>query len=108
MVTNYTNSQLKQALAKMLPDHLDFWDRPDRCGLEWHDVEEQVLDTELLHICWMVESDFDYEDWTLYITFLGEIVRMNQSLKWITPCNYVSATWQQRVVALSKVKNIEI
>jgi len=61
-----------------------------------------------LHLCWLVEKSLDYEDWSLFISHLGNVVRTNQIVNWITPYNYVSASWQQRVIALAKVKGIEL
>ena len=49
-----------------------------------------VLDTELLHLCWLVEetlSDIAMEEYGITLT--------------------VHATWQQRIIALAKVKGIE-
>jgi hypothetical protein len=121
---NYTDTQLKQTLTKMLPDTL-LWDtetsqhntdRPqdEGWGLCW-DSGNPVLDTELLHLCWLVEelliqsqnlaeadmTDPDYALWTRYQGMLKEVC----------PKNYGAtqhATWQQRVIALAKVKGVEI
>ncbi len=113
---NYTNEQLKQALAKMLPNILHWrtaldttqgmyelcWtntnnsDHPD----DWFDVR----DTELLHLCWMVEDTLTKRECQDY----------TQGMRWeetpnTPPYDYVwHATWQQRVIALAKVKGVDI
>ena len=107
---NYTDTQLKQALARMLPHfvktepcipsgiHL-YWlgqEPPATCSL--------VLDTELLHLCWLVEETLTKRECQDY----------TQGMDWeatpnTPPFDYVwHATWQQRVGALAKVKGIEI
>ena len=50
----YTNTQLKQALAKMLPELLEnyYQDIPfDNFLLSWIRRKREVHDTELLHLC---------------------------------------------------------
>ena len=99
---NYTDDQLKKALAEMLPELLysDYladgtfvsirWltDKPNY-GCKGH----SVLDTELLHLCWMVEETLDSKHNLKYYNKIE-----------IDP----HASWQQRVEALAKVKGIEI
>jgi len=101
---NYTDEQLKQALAKMLPNEITYysamtfyWNRQFIAG-----IFQRVLDTELLHLCHLVESQQLVAH--QYDTFLDELdllVDLNKR-------GYVSATWQQRVVALAKIKGIEM
>jgi hypothetical protein len=101
---NYTDEQLKKTLAKMLPNEITYysvmtfyWNRQFIAG-----IFQRVLDTELLHLCWMVESQQLVAH--QYDTFLDELdllVDLNKR-------GYVSATWQQRVVALAKIKGIEM
>ena len=90
----YTDEQLKQALAKMLPDQISFRqfkdDNAEFGYLYWkdknqHPIQSEVRDTELLHLCWLVEKELPPS----------------------SECDYFD-TWQQRVVALAKVKGIEI
>ena len=87
---NYTDEQLKQALAKMLPETVCY----EQESLYWQYEEirydrpvmnrgNRILDTDLLHLCWLAE---DYGCDTV-------------------PFN---ASWQQRVIALAKLKGIEI
>ena len=93
-----TDTQLKAALAKMLPDKIkckeciNEEDGTSYCYLVWnhpqcanHGHNLVVLDTELLHLCWLVEKELPPS----------------------SKCDYFD-TWQQRVAALSKVKGIEI
>jgi len=96
---NYTDNQLKAALAKMLPNRFEIhenilsWICTNITGTKKHYVE--VLDTELLHLCWLVslESKFSSKN---NLEYWNKIE--------IDP----HASWQQRVVALAKVKGIEI
>lgn len=101
---NYTDKQLKQALAKMLPDIIS---EGQFGGLRWirnHDELTTVLDTELLHLCWLVEETLTKRECQDY----------TQGMNWeetpnTPPYDYVwHATWQQRTIALAKVKGIEL
>jgi len=101
----YTDDQLKAALAKMLPEHIEIVHNK----LRWRCVPAQsyciVLDTELLHLCWMVEE-------TLNKQFTHNISERNRYVYYLqTECGELGcahATWQQRTVALAKVKGVEI
>ena len=95
----YTNTQLKQALAKMLPTELQFGE-----PLAWKQINQNygrlVLDTELLHLCWLAAKTLpDNKRWLLTAR-LANIVEEETPL--------VEATWQQRTIALAKMKGIEI
>ena len=114
-----TDTQLKQALAKMLPDKvratpsgLYLWWNPNEpeCG---SNTSRVVLPTELLHLCWMVEetlnpsADKEMECntpnvWRDYVTRLDADCYKNGGH------SCVHATWQQRVLALSNVLGVEI
>jgi hypothetical protein len=90
----YTDTQLKQALAKMLPEQIEWHNGLER--LHWKPSHEgamvfSVHDTELLHLCWLVEKTL-----TEY-----------QSFDYSCDIKY-HATWQQRTIALCKVKKITI
>ena len=90
---NYTDEQLKRALAKMLPTMVYM---NINGGSMYHRLDgkpQPVLDTELLHLCWLVEK-------TLSLHERFECYEILESLIW--------ATWQQRVAALAEVKEIEI
>lgn len=101
-MNNYTDTQLKQALAKMLPEQLS-WQEIDedeipRDELCWgHKAYHwPVLDTELLHLCWLVERGLN-ELWPVYYAQFVEFEGVT-----------INATWQQRVIALVKVKGLEL
>ena len=113
-MTTYTDTQLKQALAKMLPETCIFQDNclyiyDDDFGFDGG--HREVLDTELLHLCWLVEetiNNFDKEQQyakELYNVNCGEGL-LPSSLSGLLLT--VRATWQQRTIALCKVKGIEI
>lgn len=100
-----TDAQLKKTLAKMLPDTL-IWDdgtsqyNSDRLqeegwGLCW-DSGNPVLDTELLHLCWLVEQTLG-ELWPVYYAQFVEFEGIT-----------INAPWQARTIALAKVKGVEI
>ena len=104
---NYTDNQLKQALAKMLPDAVYYGGEMDQDDdLRWRlsFTVERVQDTGLLHLCWMVEE----------VLTKRECQDYTQGMEWeetpnTPPYDYVwHATWQQRVIALAKVKGVEI
>ena len=104
MTPPYTDTQLKQALAKMLPDKIWIRRLTDIEGLYWKDEAHfwPVLDTELLHLCWLVEETLmdTYSDYYEYLAATTHSVYRDAAL-----CH---ATWQQRVIALCKVKGVEI
>ncbi len=105
-----TDTQLKQALAKMLPERIKWTvsppQYPDWCCLVWLNSTptREVLDTELLHLCWMVEKTLQNDEKAQYINV---IYSDEENHLWtIHPdCH---ASWQQRVIALAKVKGIKI
>ncbi len=76
----------------------------------------RIFDTELLHLCWLAEETLDNQISdirSLYLDYLGCEVGWKSASKPAEAqfeCTYnsVRATWQQRVIALAKVKGIEI
>ena len=69
-----------------------------------------VLDTELLHLCWLVEGTLDDggtgdEPPEVCGTQVMEYVGVLAS---DTEFSTLHATWQQRTIALCKVKGVEI
>lgn len=108
---NYSDTQLKQALAKMLPTELQ-WGEP----LAWKQVNQNygrlVLDTELLHLCWLVEKDISPVAWRVYSDMLTNSTQDAEvafySDKVGARYKSAHATWQQRTIALAKVKGVEI
>jgi hypothetical protein len=114
MNNNYTDQQLKQALAKILPERLHLCKREDATGigLYWQAYHKEVLDTELLHLCWLVETSLTRRDeYYPYMNYLNESCCMegcDAGTIYGREGNRISATWQQRVIALCKVKGITI
>lgn len=111
-MNNYTDTQLKQALAKMLPSGLLRWAKHysaygvESLYLEWANEARLVEDTELLHLCWLVGKDVEakrYSDYLMH-AIQDEICTGAVEARYAT----ANATWQQRVIALAKVKGIEI
>jgi len=116
---NYTNEQLKAALAKMLPDIIYF----DGNYLV-DNLAGIYFDTELLHLCWLVEKSLcEYSgehggEYSQRDNYAKELMKLNGIYKgngwsWGDICNAdlfqaANSTWQQRVIALAKVKGIEI
>jgi len=100
---NNTDTQLKQALAKMLPKKIEINLFP--CVINWLQAAwggKEVLDTELLHLCWLVEDKLIPNQYKEYEKHLYDYEDGNKTgYRW-------HATWQQRVVALAKVKGIKI
>ena len=97
-----TDTQLKQALAQMLPDKLR--NNFARDNIVWTDTWKDVLDSELLHLCWLVEETLLGSELQAYYDALKDSERgtPSEASLWIH-----HAIWQQRVDALCKVKGIE-
>ena len=96
---NYTDTQLKQALAKMLPQTCymnkgggTLYYQPDKLTICYSIHPSPVLDTQLLHLCWLVEE---------------KLTDTEQDQDCIKKLMY-HASWQQRVEALAEVKGIDI
>lgn len=92
--TEYTNDQLKRALAKMLPERLDFDNHTSWTTLNWKNGLV-IFETELLHICWLIEENLTNDQQAMYEDYFD---------------NYrdYHANWDVRTIALAKVKGIEI
>jgi hypothetical protein len=88
----YTDEQLKQALAKMLPDAIV--QSKYSVVLYWKDAVPvtSVLDTELLHLCQLVIYGMTIE---LRIEYDNYDLSLNDE-------------WQHHVAALAKVLGVEI
>lgn len=106
MKTQYTDNQLKQALAKMLPNKIakgtlsgDYRWIERQGGITTRDLP--ILDTELLHLCWLVEETLSLSQQVNYAQRLLADVKHDS---WLS----VHLDWQQRTVALAKVKGVEI
>lgn len=92
-----TDLELQRALAKLLPDKLGF---TNHLAIYWIDGEESVLDTEWLHICWLVEQNIYEPEKTKYVNGLA---RNSGDLDW----SMTHASWQQRARAILAVKGIK-
>ena len=106
-----TEIELKQALAKILPETIAMRDsyldahslcritKPDKTTLVWisdgSNVACPVLDTELLHLCWLAEKTILADDPE---TRSRWFIAM-QSMEWAG----LNATWQQRVIKIMEV-----
>jgi hypothetical protein len=97
---------LKLQLAKMLPEKLYLHNLSGVCWQSNTKPEcifdsRQVLDTEWLHVCWLVEEELkkDAGKWTWFVDLLRKQPYYGGS---------IHATWQQRAIALCKVKGIEV
>lgn len=106
-----SDQRLKRALVKILPSCLlvvagDIYWRLGDDG----PAARKVIDTEWLHVCWLVEQNLSEEEhsnfrkalrWPIEskqpaLTKYGEFKRL-----------YYSASWQQRAAALCKIKGIK-
>ena len=86
----------------MLPEKI-YWDITMQQLYYRENVEYQVLDTELLHLCWLVEETLDDEQKIMIQIYeLCDLEGHNGF------ASYYHATWQQRTIACAKVKGIEI
>jgi hypothetical protein len=96
---------LKLALFKMLPEKIDLtlgygcWciidpDKTKRIG-------RNVLETELLHVCWLVEQTLPLDQVEKYLATLTRVC----GTATVCLC-LLSASWKQRAEALCKVKGI--
>jgi hypothetical protein len=96
------DNQLKQLLAKLIPDVAD-WVSDER-GLWLMDAEgnylKNIRDTELLHLCDLAEQAL-----TEVETMLYEDALANEHSGGFARVRY---TWQQRVTALAAVKGITL
>lgn len=101
----YTDQELKRFLAKMLPEKL--WIGKLTETLKWEDSGKPVLDTELLHLCWLVETGMGAERHVCYCEdILPSVCGLKGDNSSFTYPQ--TACWQQRVIALSKINGIEI
>ena len=114
-----TDQELQMALAKMLPKNtLMSYELGNysRMGFHWNGQYDHnhlypvVKDTEWLHICWMVEETLTLSECGKYNQALADIViELRLSFKEVGPKVWMfHATWQQRAIALAKVKGIKI
>lgn len=98
---NYTDTQLKAALAKMLPEQFKFHTPENELWWVSEKLTAPVLDTELLHVCWLITKTLSVEDRYRCVIYHYD----NDST--IEHVDF-DATWQQRTIALAKMKGVEI
>jgi hypothetical protein len=116
MNNNYTDTQLKLLLAKMLPEKLCWVIEDSPATLCRRNSVVPVLDTELLDLCWWVEEELGLFErskyaWNLLCALIADSFEFGNncfSISWRQLFHVTHATWQQRVIALAKVKGIEI
>lgn len=101
---NYTDDQLKQLLAKMLPETVAFNDMGSFIWTSRCDTR-QVLETELLHICSLVEDGLTERDRPIYAARLHP-KQIHHHLQ--SDFLVLHATWQQRTAALAGVKGVTL
>jgi len=109
----YMEGQLKQALAKMLPDKLYWGGNKDVSDfLSWKiekfPYTKEVTNSELPYICWLIEGILGDEERLDYVRTLDEDVIRQFGGKYMTHFALTNASWQQRTIALAKIKNIDI
>ena len=107
-MTTPTDTQLKRCLAKILPEKVKFDSTEDEGeDLRWRNMwRTRVSDTELLHVCWLIERTLQSNQLEEYSDALASTdsgVRdyaIESSI-----CHW---SWQSRTIALAKVKNVEV
>jgi hypothetical protein len=117
MNTQYTDNQLNQALAKMLPKLISWHDEgyteQNDPELYWICTDNsatyirEVLNTELLHLCWLVEKSLDDEQVLDYNrTLLEDVLQCFSQGRFRQHFALTHASWQQKVQALAQVKGV--
>jgi len=103
------DNDLKQLLAKMLPETVEdygggalLWRQP--IGTKGACIKSRVKDTELLHLCSLVEAGLTVVESCTYFDLLRSIEPDNEAAGAFA----YHATWQQRVTALAVVKGVTL
>jgi hypothetical protein len=97
---DYYDKELKEALAKMLPEktvQILPYGRDDNKILCWDFNKQPILNNELLDLCNQVELTLSWSEYSIFRKGL-----MNQLMR------IESASWQQRVKSLAITKGIKI
>lgn len=94
----YTDAQLKAVFPKLLPSTVEIgWNGQLFWILDGGPKQTHlVIDTELLHLCWLAEetlTDIEVEDYWSQLQCAWAMIH---------------SAWQQRTIALAKTKGIEI
>jgi len=103
-MNTHADTQLKQALAKMLVEQVYSCSYGNKFEMFWRldgVRQREVLDTELLHLCWMVEETIKRPSGCMPSLWYLELRAASDN-------NEERASWQQRTIALCKVKGVEI
>jgi hypothetical protein len=107
---NYTDEQLKVALAKMLPElifesgDLFIYDAEFETNSEFGSGSyRQVLDTELLHLCRLIRKNFTPQQRVNYLNTMRELI----GHKVVSDYDIADADWDKQTIALAKVKGID-
>ena len=103
-----SDQELKLALAKMLPEKVhvvEFLDEKEPYHrFYWFNKTvtggTEIQDTEMLHVCHLIEKDLNNHAWWSFVAYLSDICGAGFSLG-------ISATWQQRAEALIKIKGVK-
>jgi|SRR6185503_16552791 len=111
-----TDQELKILLAAMLPekvyvhDNQVFWNQGQPYDEE---VCLPVIETEWLHLCWLVEQTLSQQEHDTFRAWLcvtigqKKVIHGEDNPNKIAAHNerkYISASWQQRGLALCKVR----
>ncbi len=105
-----TDDELKQLLAKMLPEQI-VWvidglfytseESQEVSGIQLEGFILQIKDSELLHVCWLIEQTLNATETVNYRETLSDIIddptRNGDA---------ISASWQHRTMALAQVKGL--
>lgn len=117
MTNMKTDNELKQLLAKMLPEQI-FWSDDSRLFYTPEESQKvsqiqmdgfiiEVKDTELLHICWLIEQTLTEKQlipWLNMLSIEANTGKSTQTADMVIEC--ARATWQQRTLALAKMKGL--
>lgn len=108
------DNTLKVALAKMLPELLKYAPHPDLPTVlsikttGWP-YSREVLDTELLYLCSLIEKEIvDRDMQHRYLRYITHPATHPEEIYYDESFCFFTATWQVRVMALAKLKDIEV
>ena len=105
-----TDDQLKSILAKMLPETVHFSHSGELCWSHNYSQDShlfvRVLDTELLHLCSLVEAGLDWKQLLEYDRKLEQKCWYEDGESNDGRLSLIRATWQQRTRALAEVKGV--
>jgi hypothetical protein len=112
---NYTDTQLQQVLAKILPNkvewnghYLGWWQPPALSS-----PNKEVTNDQLLDLCWQAEETF-WNDPVTSASYCYELdllcqPRRDEAIWGFGYTGFIThATWRQRLVTMAKVLKLEI